>query len=60
MRGIEKSNQQFQLILADNGLWQVKNENNSYKIERIKLSQEQYDAALKVIESKGDNGLNIK
>ena len=58
------SNKQYAKLVLDeykiNGLWQVKNENNSYKIERIKLSQEQYDAALKVIESKGDNGLNIK
>ena len=58
------SNKQYAKLVLDeykiNGLWQVKNENNSYKIERIKLSQEQYDAALKVIEPKGDNGLNIK
>ena len=58
------SNKQYAKLVLDeykiNGLWQVKKENNSYKIERIKLSQEQYDAALKVIESKGDNGLNIK
>ncbi len=43
----------------DNGLWTAKpNEYGGYTIEKNKLTDEQYNAAIKEIDRKGENGLN--
>ena len=42
-----------------NGLWRVTgNEESGYKVEKMRLSLEQYKQALKVLLTKGDDGLN--
>jgi RHS repeat-associated protein len=42
----------------ENGLWQAIPDKGGYKVQKTRLTQAQYDAALKVIRQKGDNGLN--
>jgi hypothetical protein len=43
----------------DNGLWTVSgNAKQGYSIQKSKISQEQYNAAIQEINKKGENGLN--
>jgi hypothetical protein len=42
-----------------NGLWTVSgNDKTGYKVQKTRLSQEQYNNALKVLRTKSENGLN--
>lgn len=40
------------------GLWTVDKSNGGYILMKTKISKEQYDAAIKEIGTKGENGLN--
>ena len=40
------------------GLWTVHKSNSNYTLIKTKISKEQYDAAIKEIDTKGENGLN--
>lgn len=56
------SNKQYaELVLKEfktNGLWIVTgNEKDGYYVQRSKLPQEQYDRALQVVKTRGNNGL---
>ena len=56
------SNKQYaELVLKEyknNGLWVViGNKKDGYTVQKSKLTQEQYDRALRVVETRGDNGL---
>jgi hypothetical protein len=42
----------------ENGLWQAIPNKGGYNVQKARLTQSQYDAALKVIRQKGENGLN--
>ncbi len=44
----------------DGGLWVVKKEDDKYVIKQESISQEQFQAAMRIIIMKGENGLNIK
>lgn len=57
------SNKEMALMVLnefrDNGLWVgVQQADGLYKVQKKRITQEQYDAALKELNKKGNNGLN--
>lgn len=57
------SNQELSIAVLNeykqNGLWTVSGDKKTgFKVEKTKLSQEKYDKALEVLQTKGENGLN--
>ena len=57
------SNQELSVAVLneykENGLWTISgNKKTGYNVEKTKLSQEEYNNALEVLKTKGENGLN--